>query len=193
MISAQVIKTSIEELQAITRVDLCVLDLSGSVVATTKEGENIDASLIINFANSPVDSQVIGNDHLLKILDEGDLAYILVASGDGESTYTVGKICVSQLQNLIVAYKERYDRNNFFQNLMLDNLLLIDIYNRAKKLHIDVNVPRVIILIETGTEKDTTVSELLSGMYTSQSGDYITAVDETSVILQLSVSSLSRY
>ena len=105
MISAQVIKTSIEELQAITRVDLCVLDLSGSVVATTKEGENIDASLIINFANSPVDSQVIGNDHLLKILDEGDLAYILVASGDGESIYTVGKICVSQLQNLIVAYK----------------------------------------------------------------------------------------
>ena len=193
MISAQVIKTSIEELQAITRVDLCVLDLSGSVVATTKEGENIDASLIINFANSPVDSQVIGNDHLLKILDEGDLAYILVASGDGESTYTVGKICVSQLQNLIVAYKERYDRNNFFQNLMLDNLLLIDIYNRAKKLHIDVNVPRVIILIETGTEKDTTVSELLSGMYTSQSGDYITAVDETSVILIKSLSQGEGY
>ena len=193
MISAQVIKTSIEELQAITRVDLCVLDLSGSVVATTKEGENIDASLIINFANSPVDSQVIGNDHLLKILDEGDLAYILVASGDGENTYTVGKICVSQLQNLSVAYKERYDRNNFFQNLMLDNLLLIDIYNRAKKLHIDVNVPRVIILIETGTEKDTTVSELLSGMYTSQSGDYITAVDETSVILIKSLSQGEGY
>ncbi len=193
MISAQIIKVSIEELQAITRIDLCVLDLNGTVVASTRENEHIDSALITSFANSPVDSQVIGDDHLLKIMDEGELAFILIASGKDETVYTVGKICVSQLQNLIIAYKERYDRNNFFQNLMLDNLLLIDIYNRAKKLHIDVNVRRVIILIETGNEKDSTASELLSGMYTAKSGDYFTAVDENSVILIKSLSQNEDY
>ena len=71
--------------------------------------------------------------------------------------------------------------------------MLIDIYNRAKKLHIEVTVPRVIILIETNTEKDNTVAELLGGMYTSQSGDYITAVDETSVILIKSLASGENY
>ena len=129
MISAQIIKQSISQLQAITRVDLTVMDLSGNIVASTKDNEEMDSSLIVSFANSPVDSQAIGNRHLLKIMDESEPAYILIASGNDEGVYTVGKICVCQLQDLIVAYKERFDRNNFFQNLMLDNLLLIDIYN----------------------------------------------------------------
>lgn len=95
----------------------------------------------------------------------------------------IGRIAVSQMQGLIIAYKERFDRNNFFQNLLLDNLLLVDIYNRAKKLHVEVVQPRAVFLIETRQEKDSTVTELLKGMFTSQAGDYITAVDETSVIL----------
>jgi carbohydrate diacid regulator len=183
MISAQIIKSSISQLTAITRVDLTVLDLGGGIVATSGGGETFDPGLITSFANSPVDSQVIGNRHLLKIMDDGELAYVLVATGEGENAYTVGRICVAQLQDLVVAYKERYDRNNFFQNLMLDNLLLIDIYNRARKLRIEVAVPRVVLLIETVQDTEDNVGEILGGMFTPQTGDYITAVDESSVIL----------
>ena len=141
MISAQVITTSIEELRAITKVDLCVFDPDGAVVAATFNSIDIEPALIRNFADSPADSQVIGIDHLLKIMDDCELVYVLVARGGSEDTYTIGKIAVSQIQQLMVAYKERFDRNNFFQNLILDNMLLVDIYNRAKKLHIDVAVP----------------------------------------------------
>ena len=183
MISAQIMQNSIDELSAITRVELSVLDLKGKVVAQTSEAPSFDAGFITDFANSPVESQVISGIHLLKILDEGELTYILLAAGQGENAYMVGKICVSQLQNLIVAYKERYDRDNFFENLLVDNLLLIDIYHRAKKLRIDANVPRVIILVETKAERDSGAQELLGSMFTSQTGDYVTAVDESSVIL----------
>lgn len=162
MISAQTIRTSIEELSAITKVELCVMDLGGETVASTSERDFLDVSIVINFANSPVDSQVIGDVHLFKILDEGDPAYVLLAKGDSEHAYMVGKIGVSQLQNLVVAYKERFDRNNFFQNLLLDNMLLIDVYNRARKLKIEVSVPRVIILVETKNVQDNTAQELLS-------------------------------
>ncbi len=193
MISSQVIKTSIIELNAITRVELCVYNLSGDVVATTDESYTIDKVLITNFANSPVDSQVIGDTHLLKILDDGEPLYVLAAKGQGEEAHIVARICVSQLQNLIIAYKEKYDRNNFFQNLMLDNMLLIDIYNRAKKLRIEAVVPRVVLLIETNGDVDNTASELLTGMYTAQNGDYVTAVDEASVILIKSLTENDTY
>jgi carbohydrate diacid regulator len=59
----------------------------------------------------------------------------------------------------------------------------VDIYNRAKKLHVEVAVPRVVFLVETKLEKDGVVMELLKGMFSSHAGDYITAVDESSVIL----------
>ena len=189
MISAQTIRTSIEELSAITKVELCVMDLGGEVVASTSERDFLDVSIVISFANSPVDSQVIGDVHLFKILDEGEPAYVLLAKGDSEHAYMVGKIGVSQLQNLVVAYKERFDRNNFFQNLLLDNMLLIDVYNRARKLKIEVSVPRVIILVETKNTQDNSAQELLSSMYGQHSGDYVTAVDENSVIL---IKNLSR-
>ncbi len=183
MISGQTIKGSIEELSAITKVELCVMDLNGEKVATTSDRDFLDISIIISFANSPVDSQVIGDVHLFKILDEGDPAYVLLAKGDSEHAYMVGKIGVSQLQNLIVAYKERYDRNNFFQNLLLDNMLLIDVYNRARKLKIEVNATRVIILVEIKNSQDNTAQELLSSMFAPHTGDYVTAVDENNVIL----------
>ncbi len=183
MITSQIIQTSIDELKAITRVDLGVYDLNSNIIATTMDKCDLSGSLIKGFINSPADSQMIGPHHLLKILDEGELSYVLVARGMSDDVYMVGKIAVSQIQNLIVAYKERFDRNNFFQNLILDNLLLVDIYNRAKKLHIEVAVPRAVFLIETKIEKDGFVTELLKGMFSTQAGDYITAVDESSVIL----------
>ncbi len=183
MISSQIIQTSIEELKAITKVDLSVYDLTGTTVATTVANNEIAGNLIQGFAESPADSQVIGAHHLLKVLDEGEVLYILVAKGMSDDAYMVGKIAVCQIQNLVIAYKERFDRNSFFQNLLLDNLLLVDIYNRAKKLRIEASLPRAVYLVETKAEKDGIITELLKGMFSNQSGDYITAVDESSVIL----------
>ncbi len=183
MISSQIIQTCIDELKTITKVDLCVYDTNGSLISGTIDMADVSNQLISGFVASPADSQVIGAHHLLKVLDEGELLYVLVARGLSDDVYMVGKIAVCQLQHLIVAYKERFDRNNFFQNLILDNLLLVDIYNRAKKLHIEVNAPRAVFLVETKAEKDSFVAEMLKELFSPQSGDYITAVDETSVIL----------
>lgn len=89
MISSQVIATSIEELRAITRVELCVYDPDGTTVASTFDNKDIEAGLIRSFVESPADSQVIGFDHLLKIMDEGELAFVLVARGSSDDTYAV--------------------------------------------------------------------------------------------------------
>lgn len=183
MVSSQVIQTSIDELKTITKVDLSVYDLNGQIIADTTSGDKVSPDLIAGFANSPADSQVIGTHHLLKIYDDEELLYILIASGSDDTAYMIGKVAVSQIQNLVVAYKERYDHNNFFQNLLLDNLLLVDIYNRARKLHIDVTIPRAVFIIETRKERDDMTAELLKTMFSCQNGDYITAVDESSVIL----------
>lgn len=183
MISNQIIQTSIDELRAITKVDLYVFDLDGLKVAATAEELTISREIIENFASSPADSQIVSGYHLLKILDEGEVAYVLIARGPSDDVYMVGKIAVSQIQNLIIAYKERFDRNNFFQNLILDNLLLVDIYNRAQKLHIEVEGMRIVYLIETKLEKDNSAMEMLRSLFSSQNGDYITAVDEKNIIL----------
>ena len=183
MISNQIIQTSIDELKAITKVDIYVFDLDGIKVAATTEDIEISREIITGFAASPADSQVVGGYHFLKVLDDSEVAYVLASRSNNDDAYMVGKIAVSQIQNLIIAYKERFDRNNFFQNLILDNLLLVDIYNRAQKLHIEVEGPRIVYLVETRLEKDSSGMELLRSLFSSQNGDYITAVDEKNIIL----------
>lgn len=85
----------------------------------------------------------------------------MIAKGGNEDTYMIGRVAVAEIQNLIVAYKERFDKSNFIQNLILDNLLLVDVYNRAKKLHIPVEAKRVVILVEIRNEKDQDAIEIL--------------------------------
>ncbi|MBQ5850082.1 MAG: helix-turn-helix domain-containing protein, partial [Lachnospiraceae bacterium] len=181
-ITNQVIQTSIDELKAISKVDLCVIDMDGLVAATTFEN-NMSTELIDNFIKSPADSQIVGGFHMMKILEDGELLYILIARGSGSDAYMIAKIAVSQIQNLVIAYKEHYDKNNFFQNLLLDNLLLVDIYNRAKKLHIEPEANRVVYLVEASNDKDNISMELLKNIFGDQQGCFLTAVEQKNIIL----------
>ena len=95
----------------------------------------------------------------------------------------IARIAVKQLQSLLVAYREKIDKNNFFQNLLLDNLLLVDVYNRAKKLHMDIAVRRAVILVEVQKECDNSIQEMLKNMFSQQSGDFVTSVDEHNLIV----------
>ena len=118
-----------------------------------------------------------------KVFDEHQLEYILLAKGASDDVYMVGKLAAFQIQNLLVAYKERFDKDNFIKNLLLDNLLLVDIYNRAKKLHIETDVKRVVFIIETHNEKDVNALETVRSLFASKTKDFITAVDEKNIIL----------
>ena len=193
MISNQVIQTSIGELKNITRVDLCVVDMDGITVATTFENDEISVELVMSFVSSPADSQIVGGYHMLKILEDGDVVYILIAKGIGSDAYMIGKIAVSQIQNLIIAYKKNFDKNNFFQNLLLDNLLLVDIYNRAKKLHIETEANRVVYLIEAKNDKDNIAMATLKSLFEGQPDCYIIAVEQNNIILIKGISSENAY
>lgn len=181
MISNQILQNTIEGLKAIARVELCIMDVDGKEVAATISMHECERPAV-EFAQSPADSQEIQGYQYFKIYDEQQLEYILIAGGTGEDVYMVGKMVAFQLQALLVAYKERFDKDNFIKNLLLDNLLLVDIYSRAKKLHIQADVRRVVLIIETDSTKDCNVLELVRSGNTN-SRDFVTAVDENNVIV----------
>lgn len=183
MISSQVIKNTIEELRGITKIDFAVFDLEGNPVASTWDTEQIVRETVRQFGVSMADSQEVQGYHFFKIFDDKIPEYVLIVRGAGEDVHVMGKVAVCQLQSLIIAYKERFDKNNFIQNLILDNLLLVDIYNRAKKLHIEAEARRVVYIVETKNEKDNTAMEIMKGLFGGDSRDFITAVDEKSIIL----------
>ena len=184
MISNQILQSTIDGLKNIIRRELSVAEREGKIVATTEESmvntviENADI-----FIQSPAENQLVQGYQYFKVFDNGSPEYIVMIKGEDEEAYRIGKITAFQIQNLLVAYKERFDGDNFIKNLLLDNLLLIDIYSRAKKLRIENNVPRVVFLIETEIDKEFNVVEIVRSIFPTKQKDFVTAVDEKSIIL----------
>ena len=193
MISNQVLQSTLEGLKDISRVDLCVMDIEGILLASTFEGAEQFRDSVLSFVKSPADSQVISGYQFFKILDENQLEYVLIASGSSEDVYMVGKMAALQVQNLLVAYKERFDKDNFIKNLLLDNLLLVDIYNRAKKLHIETECKRAVFILELSHERENSCIELIRSYFAGRTADFITAVDEKSIILVREVAEHEGY
>ncbi len=183
MISNQVLQNTIDGLKGIARVEFCIMDTDGKEIASTASNMSGCSAEAADFAKSPADSQEIKGFQYFKVYDEQQLEYILIAAGIGEDVYMVGKMTAFQIQNLLVAYKERFDKDNFIKNLLLDNLLLIDIYSRAKKLHIQTDVKRVVMIVETADGRDNNVLETMRIYFGSGSRDFITAVDENNVVV----------
>lgn len=183
MISNQILQNTIDGLKAITRTDLCVIDVEGKILVATFPDAEQFVTPAQTFVESPADSQVVNGCQFFKVFDDHQLEYILLAYGDSEDVYMIGKIAAFQIQNLLVAYKERFDKDNFIKNLLLDNLLLVDIYNRAKKLHIEADVRRVVMILEMPQEKDHSSMESVKSLFGGKSKDFITAVDEKSIIV----------
>ncbi len=182
MITKQVLKTSIEELKELSKVDFCVIDAQGLLMASTYK-DIPDVRQMLSFFDSPADSQIIGGITLFKVKDDKDPVFVLAAKGNqAADTYIFGKICVNELEHLLVAYREQFDTTVYFQNLLLDNLLSVDIYNRAKKLGIVPNSKRIVYVIEIPSDKTEETVVVLKSAF-PKDGDYVVNVDDKNVLL----------
>lgn len=128
---------------------------------------------------------------LFKVYSGSAMEYILAVKGTGENATLVGRMAAFQIQTLLGTGRESYDRDSFMKNLLLDNLLLVDIYERAKKLHIRSAQNRVVLVAEINHTKylqlETDPLTLLQSFPGIRSTDSVTAVDEDSIVICLEV------
>lgn len=184
MISNQTLQNTIDGLHQITNIDFAVADSEGGILASTFADTQHYRDSIITFAASEAESQVVSGCHFFKVYDEQQLEFVILSQGiDEKEALLVGKVATFQIQELMVAYKERFDKDNFIKNLLLDNLLLVDIYNRSKKLHIDVDARRVVMIVETGEYKEGDEIDRIRSIFSGKTKDFVTAVDERNIIV----------
>ena len=183
MITKQVIETCITDLKEITKTDFAVVDTENILIAATTDEPRPKEKILKGFLETEADSQIITGYNLFRVKNDEETEYVLYTYGDRSDGYINGKIAVKQIEQLIVAYKEQYDHASFIQNLLLDNLLLVDICNRSKKLNIETDRRRIVFAVEVDKNKQSEALAAIKGVYSKKTDDYCIAVDETSVIL----------
>ena len=185
MLSNQILHKSVQDMKRITGFDCAVWDMQGICLVMTNEKMLLMDKRVTDFAiTAEKEGRRIEADAAYFLAyDDDEPAYILVINGSCPEIAVYGEMGVSQLSNLLFAYKEKMDRNRFVQNLLLDNMLLVDVYNQARKMKIPIEHKRCIFLVEPKQESDNFVLETLRGLFATGSGDFVTAVDEHQIIL----------
>ena len=110
----------------------------GKLVAHT-QGIDVSPTLeqvVTEFEESLAERQTYQDLHLYKIMVEGEMEYVLVCQVPDETYAVYAQMAVCQIRNLVMSFAEQFDRNNFIQNILLGNMLIVDIYGKAKKHHI---------------------------------------------------------
>lgn len=192
MITNHVMINCLEEAKSISNAEFMLADNLGLIIGKTTEFPEITKNDILSFLNSDADNQEVKDALFIKVECEEPISNVLVVKGSNEKLL-IGKLVASQLHNLMVAYKDKVDKNNFYQNLLLDNLLLVDIYNRAQKLHVEAVCPRCVFVIELSAIKDPYAFEMVKELYNTNNGDFVTTVDEDHIVVIKSLNSKETY
>jgi len=193
MISNQVILNCIEEAKAISNNEFMLYDGLGIRVVYTEKFLEISELDIKSFVNSDAETQEINNCLFIRVNNEDTLDYVLIIKGTGDDKFLVGKLIGAQIHNLMIAYREKVDKNSFYQNLLLDNLLLVDIYNKAQKLRIETIQKRCVFVIELSAIKDPYAFEMVKELFNTQKGDFVTTVDEDHIVVIKALSDIETY
>ena len=149
--------------QGDTGFDCAIWDMQGFCLVRTNEtltGYEIQIQDFRDDEEEP-EEMILDEMGMFRIYEDSDPVYVLMLHGTADGMELAGRMGASQLRNLLYVYKERMDKNRFIQNLLLDNLLLVDIYNQAKKMKIPAELKRVVFVIEPKNEGDVLVQETL--------------------------------
>lgn len=177
----QAIQKTIQDMYNITKRGIVLYDRDGIQMAGHCIRFVCPREDIKNFFESAAETQEMSGNYFFKIYDEDDPYYVLVLQGfEDDDIYMLGKIAVAQIQNILKIYREKESKLSFIQNLLMDNLLQVDIYNRSKQLKIPMERRRAVFLVETSSGQNNNSMKVLSNIYVDKA--YVTAVDESYIV-----------
>ena len=189
MLSHQRLQNALSEMKDITNREFALFSKNGSCIGYTNHVLAEQSEAVLVFRNEDKTEKQMKNGLFLQILIDDEPEYILLMSGMEADSEMIGRMAACQIRNLIASMEEQFDRNMFIQNVLLGNLLTVDIYSKARKLHIEA-LPRVVFVIDTGEKENEVVIELVRNLSDMKTGDFVTSVDEHSVVLVKDMSSV---
>ena len=109
--------------------------------------------------------------------------YAVFVEGTDDMAAKYASIMAITLANIKQYYDEKYDRNNFIKNVVLDNILPGDIVIKARELHFNSEISRVVFLIRIVTANDISANDVIQNLFPDKSKDFVFNITETDIVL----------
>lgn len=195
MLENQVLQKMITDISRIIKEKCSVWSAEGKCLAAIADDHNDMADDVRILLNEAEDKDVRESERgaCFAVRYKGDVMYIFAIHNVIDNIGVMGELCVNQFENVLQLYEKRVDRNGFFQQLLLDNLLLVDVHSQAKRMNLEVNVPRIVFVVEQKTKGDSLLLDTMKGIFDNGTEDVVTSVDESYIILIKTLSETDTY
>jgi carbohydrate diacid regulator len=163
-----------------------VIDSEGTVIACnelTTIGAHWPAAA--ETVNAGLDGIVKSEGYTFKPLSGwgSQFDYAVFVKGEDEIARTVCSMAAVALNSAKSYWEEKHDKATFVKSIISDNILLGDIYVRAKELHFVSEVPRAVLLIRQVGSSDVAVMDVVQSLCPDKQMDYVLSMNETDVVL----------
>ena len=107
---------------------------------------------------------------------------VFVSGSDDLAAKMCGVLSIS-LSSIKQYYDEKYDRNNFIKNVVLDNVLPGDIVIKARELHFNSEVSRVVLLVRIVSANDVSAYDVIQNLFPDKNKDFVFTISESDIVL----------
>ena len=107
--------------------------------------------------------------------------YAAFALGDNEISRTVCSMASVALNAAKAYYEEKHDKTAFVKSIISDNILLGDIYVRAKELHFASEAQRAVFLVRQVESADIAAVDVVQNLFSESPDDFVISINETDI------------
>ena len=109
--------------------------------------------------------------------------YAVFVEGTDEMAGKYASILAISLSSIKQYYDEKYDRNNFVKNIILDNVLPGDISIKSRELHFNADINRVVFLISIVSSNDVSAYDVIQNLFPDKNKDFVFNITESEIVL----------
>ena len=161
-----------------------ITDSHGLVLASNgaEPSSDIVEDLIYTATNG--EKTLFKNGYTVKAMSNKPYSeYVVYVEGTDElAKYCCNAVTVAA-NNIRHYYDEKYDKTNFMQNIIFDNLLSFDLHQKARELHIDIDAPRAVFYIKVQESGESSIYEVIRNMFPDKEKDFVINIDSGNIVL----------
>lgn len=182
--SSRIFQGVIVQMKEATNRELGVVDPEGLVVASSElslMGSYIPGiSKVIEMASEKV---AVSEGRTFRILEstETGFDYAVFVKGTDELAKSLAIMAAVGVSEAKTYYKEKFNKAALVKNIITDNILLGDIYVRAKELHFATDAPRAVLLVRQVDKPDITAIDVLQRVFSDRQKDFVLSISETDI------------
>ena len=178
----RVFQNTCNQLRKDIRRNIGIMDESGMIIACSDESKVgiQNESVALHFAISN-EEYVNGGCIFKKIETCNKIIYYVFCEGEDELARGYSAFLGAHFSTIKQYYDEKYDKNSFIKNIILDNILPSDVLYRTRELRLATDAERVVILIRAHKNIEVSLVGVLQNIFPDSAKDFVIRIDDRDV------------